>query len=235
VGAYRMGEIWKWPHHDSALLYSSSLFDYSDTATRLFDGGLELGRSFVQPQYWGKLSLDYLWQGIGAYLAHHPDVTYLFGPVSLSHNLPKKALDLLVSHYGSHYPDPQNLASAKKPYVVDVGPTASCTGPQDTKNAATAFVDLRAQLDFLGVKIPTLYKQYAEVCLPGGTRFCGFNIDENFGYCVDGLVVVDLDQLKPKKRDRYITRHKISQHPPTPSIKSKADRKKPSVTPVRGP
>ena len=215
VGAYRLGEIWKWPQRDSALLYSSSLFDYSDTATTLFDGGLELGRSFVQPQYWGKLSLDYLWQGIGAYLARHTDVKYLFGPVSLSQNLPKKARDLLVSHYGSHYQDPENLASAKKPYVVDVGPTVSMTGPQDTENAAAAFVNMRAQLDFLGVKIPTLYKQYAEVCLPGGTRFCCFNIDENFGYCVDGLVVVDLDHLKPKKRERYITRHKISLDPPT--------------------
>ena len=215
VGAYRLGEIWKWPQRDSALLYSSSLFDYSDTATKLFEGGLELGRSFVQPQYWGKLSLDYLWQGIGAYLARHTDVKYLFGPVSLSQNLPKKARDLLVSHYGSHYQDPENLASAKKPYVVDVGPTVSMTGPQDTENAAAAFVNMRAQLDFLGVKIPTLYKQYAEVCLPGGTRFCCFNIDENFGYCVDGLVVVDLDHLKPKKRERYITRHKISQDPPT--------------------
>ena len=215
VGAYRLGEIWKWPQRDSALLYSSSLFDYSDTATTLFDGGLELGRSFVQPQYWGKLSLDYLWQGIGAYLARHTDVKYLFGPVSLSQNLPKKARDLLVSHYGSHYPDPENLASAKKPYVVDVGPTVSMTGPQDTENAAAAFVNMRAQLDFLGVKIPTLYKQYAEVCLPGGTRFCCFNIDKNFGYCVDGLVVVDLDHLKPKKRERYITRHKISLDPPT--------------------
>ena len=215
VGAYRLGEIWKWPQRDSALLYSSSLFDYSDTATTLFDGGLELGRSFVQPQYWGKLSLDYLWQGIGAYLARHTDVKYLFGPVSLSQNLPKKARDLLVSHYGSHYQDPENLASAKKPYVVDVGPTVSMTGPQDTENAAAAFVNMRAQLDFLGVKIPTLYKQYAEVCLPGGTRFCCFNIDKNFGYCVDGLVVVDLDHLKPKKRERYITRHKISLDPPT--------------------
>ena len=215
VGAYRLGEIWKWPQRDSALLYSSSLFDYSDTATKLFEGGLELGRSFVQPQYWGKLSLDYLWQGIGAYLARHTDVKYLFGPVSLSQNLPKKARDLLVSHYGSHYQDPENLASAKKPYVVDVGPTVSMTGPQDTENAAAAFVNMRAQLDFLGVKIPTLYKQYAEVCLPGGTRFCCFNIDENFGYCVDGLVVVDLDHLKPKKRERYITRHKISLDPPT--------------------
>jgi len=141
----------------------------------------------------------------------------LFGPVSLSQNLPKKARDLLVSHYGDYYLDPQNLATAKKPYVVDLGSTALCAGQQDTENAAAAFVDMRAQLDFLGVKIPTLYKQYAEVCLPGGTRFCGFNIDENFGHCVDGLVVVDLHQLKPKKRERYITQHEMSQHAEKPS------------------
>ena len=217
VGAYRLGEIWKWPGHDSALLYSSSLFDYADTAATLCAGGLELGRSFVQPRYWGKRSLDYLWQGIGAYLARHPDVTFLFGPVSLSQNLPKKARDLLVSHYGSYYADPQNLASAKKPYLVDAGSTTLSAGPQDSGHAAAAFVDMRAQLDFLGVKIPTLYKQYAEVCLPGGTRFCGFNIDENFGHCVDGLVVVDLNQLKPKKRERYITWHNISQHSVKPT------------------
>ena len=141
----------------------------------------------------------------------------MFGPVSLSQNLPKKAQDLLVSHYGSHYSDPQNLATAKKPYLVDADSTLSPVGPQDPRHAAAAFVDMRAQLDFLGVKIPTLYKQYAKVCLPGGTRFCGFNIDENFGHCVDGLVVVDLNQLKPKKRERYITRHNISQHSVKPS------------------
>ena len=156
VGAYRLGEIWKWPHNESHLLYSATLFDYTEDAAELFAAGLELGRSFVQREYWGKRSLDYLWQGIGAYLARHTDVKYLFGPVSLSQNLPKKARDLLVSHYGSHYQDPENLASAKKPYVVDVGPTVSMTGPQDTENAAAAFVNMRAQLDFLGVKIPTL-------------------------------------------------------------------------------
>ena len=60
------------------------------------------------------------------------------------------------------------------------------------------------------LKIPTLYKQYTDLCLPGGTRFCGFNIDKNFGYCVDGLVVVDLDQVEPKKRARYIERHDMA-------------------------
>ncbi len=31
--------------------------------------GIELGRSFIQPRYWGRRGLDYLWSGIGAYLA----------------------------------------------------------------------------------------------------------------------------------------------------------------------
>ena len=211
VGAYRLGEIWKWPHRDHRLLYSSTLFDYNDDAAELFTAGLELGRSFVQPEYWGKRSLDYLWQGIGAYLARHPQVKYLFGPVSLSQNLPKKARDLLVCHYGHYYPDPQKLADAKTPYVCDADTEFLYAGQGSDDDRETAFTALKSQLAFLGIKIPTLYKQYTDLCLAGGTRFCGFNIDENFGHCVDGLVVVDLDQVKPKKRSRYIERHNMAQ------------------------
>ena len=210
VGAYRLGEIWKWPQQDSHLLYSATLFDYAKDAAPIFTAGLELGRSFVQPEYWGKRSLDYLWQGIGAYLARHPQVNYLFGPVSLSQNLPKKARDLLVTHYGNYYPDPQNLARAKSPYICD-GETATLIAGQATgDDVDTAFAALKSQLAFMGVKIPTLYKKYTDLCLPGGTRFCGFNIDENFGHCVDGLVVVDLGLVKAKKRARYMTQHKMT-------------------------
>ena len=209
VGAYRLGEIWKWPHHDSRMLYSATLFDYTEAAAELFTAGLELGRSFVQPEYWGKRSLDYLWQGIGAYLARHPQVKYLFGPVSLSQNLPKKALDLLVCHYRHYCPDPQHLAYAKTPYVCDAETESLYAGQGNNDDSETAFTSLKSQLAFMGMKIPTLYKQYTDLCLPGGTRFCGFNIDENFGHCVDGLVVVDLDQVKPKKRTRYIERHNM--------------------------
>ncbi|MFQ3236439.1 MAG: putative hemolysin [Paraglaciecola sp.] len=46
-----------------------------------FKQGLELGRSFVQPKYWGKRSLDYLWFGIGAFLQRYPNYHSLFGPV----------------------------------------------------------------------------------------------------------------------------------------------------------
>jgi len=45
---------------------------------------IELGRSFMQPRYSGRRSLDYLWFEIGAYLRTRPDTKYLFGPISLS-------------------------------------------------------------------------------------------------------------------------------------------------------
>ena len=192
------------------MLYSATLFDYTEDAAELFAAGLELGRSFVQPEYWGKRSLDYLWQGIGAYLARHPQVKYLFGPVSLSQNLPKKARDLLVCYYGHYYPDPQNLANAKTPYFCDEDTKLLYVGQGNDADSETAFTALKSRLAFMGIKIPTLYKQYTDLCLPGGTRFCGFNIDKNFGHCVDGLVVVDLDQVEPKKRARYIERHDMA-------------------------
>jgi hypothetical protein len=65
-------------------------------------------------------------------------------------------------------------------------------------------VALKEQLKTMDVAVPTLYKQYAEVCEPGGVRFIDFNIDADFGYCIDGLVMVDLEQLKPSKRKRYL-------------------------------
>ena len=200
VGAYRLGEIWKWPHHQFPFCFIVRRYlIIPKTRQSLFTAGLELGRSFVQPEYWGKRSLDYLWQGIGAYLARHLQVKYLFGPVSLSQNLPKKARDLIVRYYGHYYPDPQNLANAKTPYICDDDTKSLYVRHGNNDDSEMAFTALKSQLAFMGIKIPTLYKQYTDLCLPGGTRFCGFNVDENFGHCVDGLVVVDLDLVKSKK------------------------------------
>jgi hypothetical protein len=56
----------------------------------------------------------------------------------------------------------------------------------------------------MGASIPPLYKQYAALCQPGGVQFLDFNVDPDFSSCVDGLVVVDLEQLTEQKRRRYI-------------------------------
>ena len=56
----------------------------------------------------------------------------------------------------------------------------------------------------MGVAVPTLYKQYTEICHPEGVQFLSFNIDPDFNDCIDGLVLVDITQLKEKKKQRYM-------------------------------
>jgi hypothetical protein len=63
---------------------------------------------------------------------------------------------------------------------------------------------MREQLMHMNVTVPTLYKQYADICERGGARFLDFNVDADFGHCIDGLVMIDLQQLKAAKRKRYL-------------------------------
>ncbi len=84
------------PAKGEQVLYSASLFKYRDSMNTYLAQGLELGRSFVQPQYRGKRSLEYLWYGIGAVLSKNPQYRYLFGPVTLSNSYAQHAKDMLV-------------------------------------------------------------------------------------------------------------------------------------------
>lgn len=180
-------------------LYTASLFDYSDDAIPHLAEGMELGRSFVAPDYWNSRSLDYLWQGIGAYLRRHPRVRYLFGAVSISAALPREAREQLVAYYQRFYGCDAPLASSRKPFAYFAPPPAF--GQVD---ADTAFRVLKANLDALGAVVPTLYKQYTELCEPGGARFLAFGIDPAFSDAIDGLIEVDLHRMRPKKRRRYL-------------------------------
>jgi hypothetical protein len=63
---------------------------------------------------------------------------------------------------------------------------------------------LKDNLDALGARVPMLYKQYTELCEPGGARFLAFGVDPDFNNAVDGLIEVDLGRMRPKKRERYL-------------------------------
>lgn len=63
---------------------------------------------------------------------------------------------------------------------------------------------LKELLNEMDVSIPALYKKYSELTAVGGVSFSAFNVDPDFEYCVDGLAVVDISMIKPKKRKRYI-------------------------------
>jgi len=200
AGAYRVVRgAQALARHGLAGLYTASLFRYADDAMPRLAAGMELGRSFVAPEYWGGRSIDYLWQGIGAYLARYPNVRYLFGAVSISAALPEAAREQIVAYYARYYGAGEEQAQSVHPFRYRAAPPTF-----DPLDAATAFRVLRANLDALGATLPMLYKQYTELCEPGGARFLAFGVDPDFGDAVDGLIEVDVERMRPRKRERYL-------------------------------
>ena len=205
VGAYRfMPTAMQIEKRGVEGLYSYSLFHYDDKMQDVLAHGIELGRSFIQPRYWGRRGLDYLWSGIGAYLARYPHYRYLFGPVSISGGLPPAARDLLVAFYRLWFPATHPLAASRQPYPASLPDVLAQFGGVDYVDDLTK---LKSLLGNLGCGIPPLYKQYSELCEPGGVQFIDFGSDPAFNNCVDGLVLVDLCYLKANRYQRYIEAH----------------------------
>ncbi|QIR06229.1 GNAT family N-acyltransferase [Salinivibrio costicola] len=208
VGAYRLCDTQKTVAAQGIEgIYSASLFDFEQGMQPFLAQGLELGRSFVQPRYWGKRSLDYLWLGIGALLAQRPQYRYLFGPVTISNAMPQAAKELLIFFYRTYFAGDSDYARSKRPYRLAAAKESELLAHFSGDDYQRDLKQLKMLLDHLGVGIPTLYKQYSELCEPGGVQFLDFGVDPDFADCIDGLVLVDLTKLKAKRYQRYIAPH----------------------------
>lgn len=205
VGAYRVGNsdfIFK--NIGVKGFYSNTLFKFNEEFTPYLKDSIELGRSFVQPKYWGTRALDYLWYGIGAYLKANPNIKYMFGPVSISATFPAITKDMLVFYYTHYYLSKEKLVEARNPflysnYIFDVKEFFSLDDKKkDLKYLKTALANI-------GVSIPTLYKQYSELTEDdNGVKFLDFNVDKKFGGCIDGLILVEIDKIKDSVKKRYM-------------------------------
>lgn len=206
VGAYRIGECKQIVEEKSSdALYTSTLFTFNENFLPYLDESIELGRSFVQPKYWGSRALDYLWYGIGAYLSSNPQIKYLYGPVSLSASYSKIAKDTLLYFFDKNFQDKENLVSAKIPYNFTSDKTHMQTmnyefnSPDYKEN----FKSLKKSLSMMDSNVPTLYKQYSDIAENSGVKFCAYNIDPDFSNCVDSFIIVEIDKIKESHKKRY--------------------------------
>ncbi|MEA3643831.1 MAG: GNAT family N-acetyltransferase, partial [Lamprobacter sp.] len=191
-------------------LYSATLFHYGDAVLPLLREGLELGRSFVQPRYQTRHSLDYLWWGIGAYLRRNPHHRYLFGPASISQFYGTEATARLVHYFGTHFGGThfngaQLDVRPRNPFVIPNEIQQKLSAEFSGCDAQEDFKALREALAARGLPVPTLYKHYSQATSPDGVCFCAFNVDPHFGDCVDSFVIADLHKLTPRKRQRYLS------------------------------
>ena len=113
---------------DPSDMASYEYFNFSDKFTKEFLPKLmELGRSFVQPDYQSKakgrkslFALDNLWDGLGAIVIENPLVRYLFGKVTMYPHFHIHARSMIIYFMKKHFSDPDNLVVPKRDISLDI-------------------------------------------------------------------------------------------------------------------
>ncbi|MBI5764796.1 MAG: lysophospholipid acyltransferase family protein [Planctomycetes bacterium] len=204
VGAYRMGQtdvLLKRFGADG--LYTSTLFNYRPRLLEQLTPGLELGRSFVIPDYQRNFSpLLLLWKGIGRFVALHPRYRRLFGAVSISDDFQSMTKQLLMAFLKANSFDHElaSLVRPKKPPKVqrfrDAEPRCLATMVNDVADVE----ELVSEIESNRRNVPVLLRQYLKL----NAKLLGFNIDPDFGDVLDGLVMVDLAKVDRTILNRYL-------------------------------
>lgn len=203
VGGYRLGladRILR--HRGKRGLYTSTLFDYGSELMDRINPAIELGRSFVRPEYQRSYQpLMLLWKGIGAFLVAHPHYRTLFGPVSINNSYHAVSRQLIVAYSRKKPPtDLSRLVRGKHPIRRRRSKRnelqAACSLLHDIQDLSELVSDI--EKDQKG--IPILLKHYMRL----GGEILAFSVDPNFSDVLDGLILVDLNKTDPKLLDRYM-------------------------------
>jgi putative hemolysin len=207
VGAYRLGladEIAR--RFGVKGLYTHSLFRYRRHLLQQLGPAIELGRSFVRPEYQRSYSpLLLLWKGIGQFVARHPHYRTLFGPVSISGDYATQSQQLLVQFLraNNYLPQLARLVRPRRPFRAPLGPVwLRHNAPDDLEQLS----ELVSAMERDQKGVPVLLRQYLKL----GGHILGFNVDEAFNNALDGLIMVDLRQTDPKVLAKYMGREQAA-------------------------
>ena len=206
VGAYRAGNTAEiLADRGVNGLYTSTLFRYD---ARVFDKigpALELGRSFVRPEYQRQYApLLLLWKGIARLLAAHAETPVLFGAVSISNNYGEASREMIYRFFEARMQEDElaGMIEPRRPFrPAGMRPwdcRAMCRALRDLEELSQPITDVETD----GKGLPILLRQYAKI----GGKLLGFNVDRKFSNVLDGLVAVDLRKTEPAVLERYMGR-----------------------------
>lgn len=204
VGAYRLGKTDEIvSKFGTGGLYTHSLFRYRCVLLDLVGPALELGRSFVRPEYQKSYSpLLLLWKGIGQFLVQHPHYKSLFGTVSIPNDYQRSSRRLMISYLQTNCYLP-NLARLVKARTPARGRWLSPWGERSISHLIRDIDDvssLVADIETTHKGIPALLRHYVKL----GGRLLGFNVDRRFSHVLDGLILIDLTLTDARTLERYM-------------------------------
>jgi putative hemolysin len=206
VGAYRLGlsdEILA--QHGPEGLICSSLFHLKPAFLAELSPGIELGRSYILPEYQRNYnSLLLLWSGILGFIARNPKYRYTFGSVGISQGdeYSPASRTLIVNYMKEHLSHPTlsvhvesrspfegiKLSGIKKEELSDL--------VQRVEDVSTLVTGLEED----GKGIPVLIKHYIRM----NAKLLSFGILKDHSNAVVSFIVVDVATADPKSMKRFM-------------------------------
>ena len=195
AGGYRMGpgdQILN--RFGKSGFYINSLFKIKADFLPIMKESVELGRSYIAPEYQKKrLPLFLLWKGILFYLLKNPQYRYLYGPMSISKDYSTLSKSLIVAFIRRYFYN-EELASflqPRKPFRAKV-PKVDIEVLMDGLGSEIKFLDnIIEELEPNHFKVPILLRQYVKL----NAKFISFNVDPAFSNVLDGFIILDLNDV----------------------------------------
>lgn len=210
VGGYRFQVCEEARREDGSFrLSTTEIFEFSDTVKKhYFPFTIELGRSFVQPQYQpsaenrqGLFSLDNLWDGLGALVVIYPHIRYFFGKVTMYTHFNPTARDLILCFMHHYFPDRENLVKVPN-QVINKTDCSKFLAEISTLPYKDGHRILNQKVRELGENIPPLFNSYMN--LSPTMRTFGTAINHHFGDVEETGIMVNIEDIYPSKKDRHI-------------------------------
>lgn len=195
VGGYRIGEgDFIFRQYGVEGFYIQSLFKIEEGFFPIMQQSVELGRSYIVPEYQKqRLPLFLLWKGILFFLLQNPQYRYLYGPLSISKNYSSVSKSVIVEFIKRYYYKEElaQYLKPRKPFKVrtekvNIDVLMETMGDQ-IKSLDTFIEDIESE----HFTIPVLLKQYVKL----NARFISFNVDPNFSDVLDGFIILDLNDV----------------------------------------
>src|SRR5688500_3897188 len=206
AGAYRLGladEII--PRYGHEGLICSRLFHFKPEFVKQLNPGVELGRSYVLPEYQKNYtSLLLLWAGVIAFVGRNPKYNIMFGSVALTHgsSFAPASRTLIVNCLQQQHGD-DALAVHIEPTVPFEGDSLYGITPAEVGDLVQDIEDVSTLVSGLekdGRGVPVLFKQYTRM----NAKLLKFGMWPEHGNSVVGFMIGDLTTAEPKLLRRYM-------------------------------
>ncbi len=195
AGAYRVGEGWViMERYGARGFYTHSLFRMKKGFHPALRASLELGRSFILPDYQRqRMPLFLLWKGILTVLIRSSEARYILGPVTISSDYQRFSRALIMAFVRRHYWDAHwsEFVRPRKRFAFEEKRVDSEALLEGAGDDVKRLDKILADIEPSNAVAPVLLKKY----LHQNARILGFNRDPKFNNALDGLMLLDVRDL----------------------------------------